>query len=69
MLNIGMNRALSRSKTKLISRAHIIVPFGHANKALDEGTAGADDVHGNSSVCICLEQLFDSCSTVLVCLG
>ncbi len=51
--------AVSHNKTDLTCRAHVIVPFRDAAKSLDEGTAGADDVHGDSSVCIYLGQLLD----------
>jgi len=59
LLNIGVNMALLHNKTNLICRAHGIVPFRDVTKSLDKGTAGADDVHGDSNVCICLGQLLD----------
>ena len=59
MLVIGVNMASLLSEANLVSRAHIKVPFGDADKSLDDGSAGDDDVHGDSSVGIRLGQLFD----------
>ena len=59
MLKIGVNKALLHNKINLICRAHIKVILKDAATPLDEGTAGADDVHGGSSACICLGQLLD----------